>query len=78
MWESVIPAWHGSRYDAVAGVGVYFPAGIFHKNNPALQGKGYFTFMPTLGGALYLDEEKAGMPPFLPAMKSTRGKGIQT
>lgn len=59
MWDPIILAWHGNRYDAVAGFGVYFPTGIFHKNNPAIQGKGYFTFMPTLGGTLYLDEEKS-------------------
>lgn len=58
MWDPLILAWHGPWYDAVAGVGVYFPTGIFHKNNPAIQGKGYFTFMPTLGGTLYFDEQK--------------------
>lgn len=51
-------AWHGSWYDAVAGVSFVLPTGIFDKDNPAIQGKGYTSFMPTVGATVYFDQEK--------------------
>lgn len=51
-------SWHGKRYDAAFGLSVYLPTGDFDLAEPASVGKGYYTFMTTLGGTLYLDEAK--------------------
>ncbi len=51
-------AWHGFWYDAVAGVTFVLPTGYFDKDNPASQGKGFTTFMPTAGATIYFDKEK--------------------
>ena len=54
----LILAWHGERWDAVAGAGAYMPTGEFKANNAASPGKGFWTFMGSLGGTVYLDAEK--------------------
>jgi hypothetical protein len=51
-------AWHGPRYDAGVGLGVYVPTGRFDKNRLASPGKDFWTTMITLGGTYYLDAEK--------------------
>jgi hypothetical protein len=51
-------AWHGERWDAVAGAGVYMPTGSFKANEITSPGSGFWTFMGTLGATLYLDAEK--------------------
>jgi hypothetical protein len=63
--EPFLLAWHGERWDAVAGVGVYMPTGEFRdiqrsnsRKHVADPGMGFWTFMGTLGGTVYLDEEK--------------------
>lgn len=53
-----IIAWHGERWDAVAGLDVFLPTGDFDTDHPAKAGKGFYTFMPTFGGTVYLDKEK--------------------
>ncbi|MCP4119939.1 MAG: transporter [Desulfobacteraceae bacterium] len=51
-------AWHGARYDAAAAFSVYLPTGEFDLDDPSSPGKGYTTFMATLGGTLYLDDRR--------------------
>jgi hypothetical protein len=56
--EPLLLAWHGARYDAVAGAGVFFPVGAYDANRQASAGKGFWTFMLTAGGTVYFDEAK--------------------
>ncbi|GAB6112778.1 SphA family protein [Desulfomicrobium salsuginis] len=56
--EPVILAWHGPRYDAALGVGVYLPTGDFDADEPASPGKGFWTGMFTAGATLYFDEAR--------------------
>jgi len=56
--EPVILAWHGPRYDAALGVGVYLPTGDFDADEPASPGKGFWTGMLTAGATLYFDEAR--------------------
>lgn len=56
--EPFVIAWHGRRYDAAAGVAAYLPTGSYEAEEAANPGKGMWTGMLTLGGTLYLDEEK--------------------
>ncbi|WP_461538259.1 SphA family protein [Spongorhabdus nitratireducens] len=50
--------WRGDGYQAAFGLSVYLPTGSYDRNKPASPGKGYSTFMTTLGGTLMLDEDK--------------------
>ncbi|WP_051306845.1 SphA family protein [Desulfomicrobium escambiense] len=56
--EPAILAWHGPRYDAALGVGVYLPTGDFDADEPASPGKGFWTGMLTAGATLYFDEAR--------------------
>ena len=56
--EPFVLSWHGERYDAVIGVGVYAPTGEYDVNKPASPGKDNWTGMITLGGTCYFDKEK--------------------
>lgn len=56
--EPAILAWHGPRYDAAMGVGVYLPTGNFDADEPASPGKGFWTGMLTAGATFYFDEAK--------------------
>lgn len=56
--EPLIIAWHGERYDAAAGVGLFIPTGNYDRDEAANPGRGMWTGMGTLGGTLYLDREK--------------------
>lgn len=48
--------WHGERWDAVAGAGIWSPTG--RDSEPADPGLGFAELMLTLGGNLYLTERK--------------------
>lgn len=56
--EPFLLAWHGARYDAAAGVGLYMPTGRYDEQEAANPGKGMWTGMGTLGGTLYFDDAK--------------------
>lgn len=56
--EPLVLAWHGPRYDAALGVGLYLPTGKFDANEPASPGKGFWTGMFTAGATLYFDEAR--------------------
>lgn len=56
--EPVFIGWHGDRYDALAAFGVYVPTGSYSPNRPASPGKGFWTYLFTLGGTVYFDQEK--------------------
>lgn len=50
--------WTQSNYDVGFGFGVFFPTGRRDFTRPALPGKDYYTFMPTLGVTYYVDKER--------------------
>jgi hypothetical protein len=54
--EPIALAWHGARYDAIAGLAAIIPAG--DTDEPASAGKGYWSIMETLGLNVYLDQER--------------------
>lgn len=56
--EPFVLGWHGERWDAAFGVGVYLPSGEYSQHNQASPGKGFWTGMGTLGGTVYFDEAK--------------------
>ncbi len=58
MIEPILLSWHGSRYDAAFGFGLYLPTGEYEKSEPASPGKDFWTGMFTLGGTYYFDMEK--------------------
>lgn len=64
--EPFLLAWHGPRYDAALGAGVYLPSGQFDYRQPASPGKGFWSFMFTAGGTVYLDAERTWSASILP------------
>ena len=63
LLEPLIVSWHGERWDAVAALGVFLPTGEFRDPRNSLRhaadpGKGFWSFMGSLGGTVYLDQEK--------------------
>jgi len=56
--EPGVLAWHGARWDAAAGFGIFIPVGDYDKTEPASPGKDMWTFMFTAGGTYYFDEAK--------------------
>jgi hypothetical protein len=56
--EPAILAWHGPRYDAALGVGLYLPTGDFDADEPASPGKGFWIGMLTAGATFYFDEAR--------------------
>lgn len=56
--EPIAIAWHGTQWDAVYGMGVHVPIGPCNKNRPAYPGKDYWSLMLSLGGTVYLDNDK--------------------
>ncbi|MDD5225211.1 MAG: transporter [bacterium] len=56
--EPFVLAWHGKRYDAVAGAGVVAPSGSYDIAVPASPGKDFWTILLTYGGTGYFDEAK--------------------
>ncbi|MBN1766630.1 MAG: transporter [Sedimentisphaerales bacterium] len=63
--EPIDLAWHEERYDIGAAFGVWMPTGKYNKatadsplNEMVSAGKDFWTYMFTLGGTYYLDEEK--------------------
>ena len=57
--DPLLVGWHGERWEAVAGVGMYMPTGEFKANKAASPGKGFWTIRNTLGGTVYFDKEKS-------------------
>ncbi|HQQ04612.1 MAG TPA: transporter, partial [Kiritimatiellia bacterium] len=53
--EPLVLAWHGDRYDAAVGAGVWLPTGDYDASEPASPGKDMYTTMLTLGGTVYAD-----------------------
>jgi hypothetical protein len=49
-------SWHGDRFDAAVGAGVFLPVGRYDADEPASPGQDMWTTMLTAGGTLYLDE----------------------
>lgn len=57
-FEPLTLSWHGKRYDAAFGYSFFAPtaaSGVLTAN----AGKGFWTHLLTLGGTVYLDEEKS-------------------
>ena len=57
--DPLLLAWRGERWGVTAGVGAYMPTGEFKANKAASSGKGFWTVRNSLGGAVYLDQEKS-------------------
>lgn len=55
-FEPFILGWHAPRWDLTFAVGAYAPTAS--SSNSSSAGKGYWSFMETLGGTYYLDEER--------------------
>lgn len=51
-------SWEGKQWDFSVGFGVFIPTGEYSSSNPASPGKGFWTFMPSVGGTVYFDEAK--------------------
>ena len=56
--EPVALAWHGERWDAAYGMGVWVPVGPCNARRPAFPGKDYWSGMFSAGGTVYLDAAK--------------------
>jgi hypothetical protein len=56
--ESVFIGWHGERWDTLVAFGVYVPTGRYDRDRAASPGKGFWTYLFSLGGTVYLDQEK--------------------
>lgn len=56
--EPFVLSWHGARYDASFGLGVYIPTGEYDQTEPASPGRDMWTGMITLGGTYYFDTDK--------------------
>lgn len=55
-------AWHGSRWEAAAAIGVYLDNGDYSADNPVNIGAGYRSYMFTLGTTQYfLDQNKLSL-----------------
>ena len=59
VWiEPLLLSWHEKWYDASIGLGFFAPTGQNSVRRAASPGKDHWTFMPTAGVTVYLDEEK--------------------
>ena len=56
--EPITLSWHGKQWDAAVGFSFYAPTGEVDDDNPVSIGKGWWTFMGTFGGTVYLDPAK--------------------
>ena len=56
--EPLLLGWHGKRWDATFGFSIFMPTGDWDKDEQALPGKNYWTYMFTLGSTVYLDKAK--------------------
>ena len=56
--EPLLLSWHEKWFDASMGLGFFVPTGQNSARRAASPGKDHWTFMPTAGVTLYLDEEK--------------------
>lgn len=54
--EPFVLAWHTSRWDISVAAGVHTPTG--ESGDPSSVGKGYWSFMETLGATYYFDEAR--------------------
>lgn len=57
--EPVALAWHGDRWDAAYGMGVWVPTGASNPRRPAYPGKDYWSAMFSAGGTIYLDAARS-------------------
>lgn len=51
--------WHGSRFDAIAGVGLFVPTGRYSAGADDNLGKGMWSYELSGGGTLYLDKGRS-------------------
>lgn len=54
--EPFVLGWHTPRWDIALAAGVHTPTG--ESGDPSSVGKGYYSFMETLGATYYFDESK--------------------
>lgn len=56
--EPILLSWHKPQFDVSSGFGIYFPAGQYEPTDASSPGKGFYTYMFTLGGTYYIDPER--------------------
>ena len=56
--EPFLLSWHGPRYDAAFGLGLYIPTGDYDATEPASPGKDFWTGMITAGKTYYFDDAR--------------------
>lgn len=56
--EPFVVVWNDLQYDALAGLGIYFPAGNFDETKIASAGRGFWTVMLSGGGTYYFDNDR--------------------
>ncbi|MGE4465956.1 SphA family protein [Sphaerochaeta sp.] len=54
--EPFVLGWHGSGYDGVLGLSVFLPTGYYDEDDSSSTGQDHATFMTTLGGTYYPDQ----------------------
>ena len=54
----IMLTWEGSRYDITAGMTFFIPTGEFSSKDITSPGKGFWSFVPSLGATVYFDEAK--------------------
>lgn len=57
--DPFILSWEGAQWDFTVGMGLFIPTGEYSSSNPASPGRGFWTFMPSVGGTVYFDEAKS-------------------
>lgn len=57
--DPLLLSWSKDRYDFSLSMGVFMPTGRYDPRNPASPGRGFWTFMPSMGATVYLDCKKS-------------------
>ncbi|MGX1186414.1 hypothetical protein AB7M29_004093 [Pseudomonas sp. F-14 TE3623] len=58
LLQPITITWHAQQWDAVSMLGVWVKTGDYDSDRSVSIGKGYTSYMFTLGGTRYLDHEK--------------------
>lgn len=56
--EPIILGWHGPRYDIAFSLSAFAPVGKYDRKRPSTAGKGFWSFMFTIGATVYFDDAK--------------------
>jgi hypothetical protein len=73
--EPFLLSWHGPRYDAAFGLGLYIPTGDYDVAKPASPGKDFWTGMITAGETYYFDDARTWSASILARYETHSEKG---